>query len=86
MRKINEKYLKMEAKKDPKCLIGIEKNGLETTLATSSGLGGPKGACTKPPAAYFDPLFIAFEPRFQYPAAVLALPPMLTCKVHLTVR
>ena len=76
----------MEAKRVPKCLIGTEKIGLETTLATSSGLGGPKGAFTRPPAAHFDLLFIPFGRQFQYPAAVLALPPMLTSKVHLTVR
>ena len=66
----------MESKSCPKCLIGTDEIGFETTLATSSGLGGPKGAFTRPHAAHFDLLFTPFGPQFQYPAAVLALPPM----------
>ena len=66
----------MEAKRIRKCLIGTAQIGLETTLATSSMLGGSKGAFTRPSAAHFDLLFITFGRQFQYPAAVLALPPM----------
>ena len=62
-----------EAKRFPKCLIGTEKIGYVTTLTTSSGLGGPKGAFTRAPAAHFDLLFTPFGPQFQYPAADLAL-------------
>ena len=82
MQKRNEKCSKIDGKRRPKWLIGTEKIGLETVLATSSGLGRPKGAFAKPPAAHFDSLFTSFGPQFQYPAAVLALAPMYS--VHLT--
>ena len=68
-----EKCSKMEAKRVPKCLIGTEKLCFENTLAASSGLGGPKGASTRPQAAHFDILFSPFGPQFQYRKASLAL-------------
>ena len=70
------KISKMDAKGLPKCLVGTAQIGLETTLATSSGLVAPKDAFTSPQAIHFDPLYSPFGPQFQYPAIVLTLPPM----------
>ena len=75
VQKTNEKCSKMEAKRVPKCLVGTAQIGLETTLATSSMLGGSKGAFTSPQSAHFELLYSPFGRQFQYPAAVMALPP-----------
>ena len=64
----------MDAKRVPKCLIGTWEIGFDAV--TSSGLGDPKGAFTRPQAVHFDRFFTPFGPQFQYPAAVPALPTM----------
>ena len=64
------------AQNNPKMDVGSEKIGFEAALATSSGLGGPKGTFTRPQAARFDLLFTPFGPQSLYPTAALALPLM----------
>ena len=53
-------------KRIPKCLVGTWEIGFDTTLVTSSGLGDPKGAFTRPQAVHFDRFFTPFGPQFQY--------------------